>query len=307
MPTIKKIRRSVKHTVVFWFVQVLVLLSNLMPRQSWLTLCGWLGRLAFHVAPKTRTLILQHLHIAFPGLSPLEIKQLSRRVFIMLSKNTGDVLRSTRIQSLEQIGKIMVTDGLENFERATAKGKGVIFVSCHVGAFDLQVVNMALRGLKPAVVGTPLKNKRLNDLLWRYRNAYGAVAIERGKETFRLVKALKSGGSVALLIDQDTKVQNVFVDFFGRPAATPVGATVLAMKTGAAVVPTYVYMDSNHMHHMCILPELNMRRSGDEESDLIYNTQLMTHFIEDAIRQHPDQWVWMHERWKTRPGSAISA
>ena len=116
-----------------------------------------------------------------------------------------------------------------------------------------------------------------------------------------MIKVLKSGGSVALLIDQDTKVKTVFVDFFGISAATPVGATMMAMKTGAAVVPTYIHLGEDGMQHMRIHPEIEMRMSGDEEADLIYNTQQLTHFLEEAIRKHPAQWVWMHERWKTRP------
>jgi KDO2-lipid IV(A) lauroyltransferase len=146
-----------------------------------------------------------------------------------------------------------------------------------------------------------LKDKRLNELLWKYRNAHGAIAIERGKETFRLIKVLKSGGSVALLIDQDTRVQTVFVDFFGIPAATPVGATVFALKTGAAIVPTYVYLGDDGLQHMHILPEIPMRITGDEQADIKFNTQILTNFIEEQIRKYPDQWVWMHERWKTRP------
>lgn len=222
----------------------------------------------------------------------------------MLGKNAGDILRSTNIRSLDQLERILITEGLENYERAHAKGKGVIFLTCHLGAFDLQVTNMAMRGLNPNIIGTPLKNRRLNELLWEYRNAHGAIAIARGRETFKLIKTLKSGGSVALLIDQDTKVQTVFVDFFGKPAATPVGATVLAMKTGAAVVPTYIYLGDDSMQHMQILPEVPMQMTGDEAGDVVFNTQVLTNLIEEQIRSHPEQWVWMHERWKTRPGNA---
>ena len=109
-----------------------------------------------------------------------------------------------------------------------------------------------------------------------------------------------------MLIDQDTRVKSRFVNFFGKPAATPVGATVLAMKTGAAVVPTYIHLGGDWKQHMYILPEIPMRDSGDEEEDVVYNTQVLTNFIEDTIREHPDQWVWMHERWKTKPGEEIS-
>ena len=164
---------------------------------------------------------------------------------------------------------------------------------------------MALRGLNPNIIGTPLKDERLNNLLWKYRNQYGAVAIARGKETFRMIKVLKSGGSVALLIDQDTKVKTIFVNFFGMPAATPVGATMMAMKTGAAVVPTYIHLGDDGMQHMHILPEIPMRITDDEQDDIRYNTQLMTNFIEDQIRQYPSHWVWMHERWKTKEGQQV--
>lgn len=303
MESLKKIRRSVQYTSVYWFVRFLISVSIVIPRNGWLSFCGWLGSLAYYFATETRGLTLRHLRMAFPEKSESEIKSIAKGTFKMLGKNAGDVLRSSKtVRSLQDLEKIMVTYGLENFEKAAARGKGVVFIACHLGAFDLEVTSMAMRGFQPNIVGTPLKDKRLNELLWGYRNAHGAIAIERGKETFRMIKVLKSGGSVALLIDQDTKVKNVFVDFFGMPAATPVGGTVLALKTGAAVVPTYIYMGEDNIHQMYILPEIPMHITGDEEKDLVYNTQLMTNFIEEQVRNHPEQWVWMHERWKTKPG-----
>lgn len=159
---------------------------------------------------------------------------------------------------------------------------------------------MALRGLKPNIIGTTLKDPRLNDLLVNYRNAYGAIAIERGKETFRLIKALKSGGAIAILIDHSTNVKSVLVDFFGMKAPTPIGAAVLALKTGAAVVPTTIYLGEDNKQHMEIFPEIPVTSTGDEEYDILVNTQNFTTFIEQQVRKHPEQWVWMHERWKAK-------
>ncbi len=303
----KKIRRKVRYSLVYRFVQFLIAISNAMPRVMWLKFSGFLGSLAGLFAVKTRRLITRHLTMALGSeKDTAAIRRLTAKTFEYLGKNTGEMLRATRVRTLEDLQRFLVTDGLENYEKAIAKGKGVIFLTCHMGAFDLQVSNMALRGLNPNIIGTPLKDKRLNELLWNYRNMHGAIAIERGKETFRLIKVLKSGGSVALLIDQDTKVKSRFVKFFGRMAATPVGATVLAMKTGAAVIPTYVYLGEDWKQHMHILPEIPMILTGDDEADMIYNTQVLTAFIEDIIRQHPEQWVWMHERWKTQPGEEVS-
>lgn len=301
MANLKSTRRYVQYTLVYWLVKFLIWISIHIGRKAWLAFCGWLGSLAYYLTVETRKLTLRHLKMAFPEKSDSEIRALAKRTFRMLGKNAGDVLRSSRtVKSLSDLEKILVTHGYENYEAAHAKRKGIIFLTCHVGAFDLQVTSMAVRGLNPNIIGAPLKDKRLNDLLWGYRNAHGAIAIERGKETFRMIKVLKSAGSVALLIDQDTKVKTVFVNFFGMPAATPVGATLLALKTGACVVPSYIHLADDGMQHMHLLPEIPMRTSGNEEEDLVYNTQVLTNFIEGVIRKYPDQWVWMHERWKTR-------
>lgn len=301
----KKIKRKVRYGAVYRVVQFLILISNRIPRVTWLKFCGFLGRIAYYFSSKTRRLVRRHLAIAFPEKSESEIRKLSHDVFEYLGKNGGEMLRATRVRTLEDLQKFLVTHGLENYEQAISKGKGVIFLTCHLGAFDLQVSNMALRGLNPNIIGTPLKDERLNELLWEYRNMHGAIAIERGKETFRLIKVLKSGGSVALLIDQDTKVKSRFVNFFGKPAATPVGATVLAMKTGAAIVPTFVFLGDDWKQHMYILPEIPITVTGDDEHDMVANTQVLTNFIEDVIRQHPEQWVWMHKRWKTKQGEEV--
>jgi KDO2-lipid IV(A) lauroyltransferase len=303
----KPLGKRIKYSALYWLVRSLIFIGNAIPRKAWLKFCGLLGRIAYIIVADARQKAIAHLKFAYGAeKSDRDIITMSKKVFRMLGRNGGEILRAIKVKTLDDLNKILVTHGYENFEQARDKGKGVIFLTCHLGAFDLQVTNMALRGLKPNIIGTPLKDARLNELLFDYRNAYGAVAVERGKETLRLIKALKSAGSTAILIDQDTKVKSRFVDFFGAPAATPVGAAILAMKTGAAVVPTYVYLDENDwMQHMYILPEIPTILSGDEEKDMIANTQAYTKFIEDVVRKHPTQWVWMHERWKTKPGEEI--
>lgn len=305
MANIKKIRRRIQYAFVYRCVQFFIFISNAVPRKAWLGFCGALGTLIYHFMGKTRNEALQSLAIAFPEKSEAERRALCKRFFRMLGKNGGDVLRATRIDTLAGMEKFIVTHDYEHFEKANARGTGVIFLASHVGAFDLMVTNFALRGFNPQVIGTPLKDPKLNDLLWGYRGRHGAVAIQRGKETFRMIKVLKSAGYVALLIDQDTKVKSRFVNFFGKPAATPVGASILAMKTGAAVVPVYIHLADDGLQHMHFLPEIPIQVSGDDEADMIENTQRMTTVVEQQIRQHPEQWVWMHQRWKTKPGEEV--
>ncbi|MBI1768324.1 MAG: lysophospholipid acyltransferase family protein [Bacteroidetes bacterium] len=302
----RPLRKEIKYTALYYFIRFLIFSANLASRKMWLRFCGVLGRVAYRFSPKPAERMINHLTIAFgKEKSPEEIKNLSKKTFEMLGKNAGEIIRSLSVKTLADLEKFLVTTGMENYEKAHAKGKGVMFLTSHLGAFDLQITNMSLRGLKPNIIGTALGDERLNELLVKYRNAHGAIAIERGKESVRLFKALKSGGSIAILIDQDTKVKSRFVNFFGKPASTPVGATVLALKSGCAVVPTFVYLDENYKQQMHILPEIPLIYTGDDEQDLIINTQNFTNFTEDIVRQHPEQWVWMHERWKTKPGEEI--
>jgi Kdo2-lipid IVA lauroyltransferase/acyltransferase len=302
----RPLKKKVKYNAIYWFVRFLIFISNILPRRIWLGFCGWLGAIAYVFASRSKERTTYHLGLAFSKeKNAKEINTLSKEVYRMLGKNAADILRATRVKTLEELNRFLVVHGFENYEKASSKGKGVIFLTCHLGAFDLQITYMALRGLKPLIIGTVLKDPQLNQLLWEQRNAHGAVAVERGKETIRLIKNLKSGGSLAILIDQDTKVKSRFVDFFGMPAATPVGAAIFAMKTGAAVVPTYIHLGEDGKQHMHLLPEIPTIITNDDEKDMIVNTQAYTRFIEDTIRQHPAQWVWMHERWKTKPGEEI--
>ncbi|MBK5280438.1 MAG: lysophospholipid acyltransferase family protein [Bacteroidia bacterium] len=298
----RPLSKRIKYSSLYYFVRFLIFGANLLPRSWWLSFCGFLGSIAYHFVRTTREQTVLHLGLAYNReKTTKEIIALSKQTFKMLGKNAGEILRAMNVRTQSDLNKILVTHGIENFEAATAKGKGVIFLTCHLGAFDLQITNMSLRGLKPNIIGTALKDERLNEMLVQYRNAHGAIAIERGKETLRLIKALKTGGSIAILIDQDTNVKSCFVDFFGMKAATPVGAAILALKTGAAVVPTYIYLADDGMQHMHVLPELELVNTGNEESDVVTNTQIYTMFIEEQVRKYPSQWVWMHERWKTRP------
>jgi KDO2-lipid IV(A) lauroyltransferase len=301
MPTFKSLRRKVKYRLVYFLVKFLITISNLMPRSAWLAFCGGLGKIAGWFAVKSRTLAVRHLTMAFgEEKTSTEIDKLSRDMFVMLGKNAGDVLRATHIDSLPELEKFVVMKGMENYETADKKGKGVVFVACHLGAFEFQITSMALRKFNFMVIGTPLKDKRLNDLMWNHRNKNGTNYVERDKATFPMLKVLKAGGCVALLIDQDTKVKSTFVDFFGMPAATPVGVALMAMKTGAAVLPAFSHLGADGLQHIEILPEIPMRLTGDEEGDIQHNTQAYSLCIEKRIRQYPEQWVWMHERWKTK-------
>lgn len=301
-PSISKlVRRKVRYTTIYLFARLLILISGITPRQAWLKFCGLLGGFAFYISSGYRKLTLRHLSLAFPQLGSDQIKALAHDVFVMMGKNGGDVLRSYGYSTYEEFEKIRIATGMEHAANAHKKGKGVLFLTAHIGAFELMATEMAFRGYKPLIVGSALKDPMLTNLVWKHRKKMGADVIERGTETLRLLKNLKSGGTMGILIDQDTQVKSVFVDFFGKACATPMGATLLALKTGAAVVPVFCHLNDAGMQQIDCFPEIELIYTGREEDDIVVNTQNFTTVIENEIRKYPSQWVWMHERWKTRP------
>ncbi len=303
---IKKTRRRIRFTALYFMTRALIFFSHLFPRVAWLKMCGALGSFFYFISARYRNLAIRNLSFAYgPEKSDNEVRAMAKKSFNLLGKNAGEVIRSYNVKSLGEFSAIRDVYGIEHIERARALGKGVIFLVAHIGAFELMATEMALRGYKPFIIGTPLKDKRLNDLLWSQRGKLGATAVERGKDTLRLLKNLKSGGTVALLIDQDTKVKSRFVNFFGKPCATPIGATVLALKTGATVVPTFIHLRDDFQQQIDCLPAIELTVTGNEEEDLLVNTQKFNDIIEAQVRKHPEQWVWIHERWKTKPGEEI--
>jgi KDO2-lipid IV(A) lauroyltransferase len=155
--------------------------------------------------------------------------------------------------------------------------------------------------LKPQIIGTQQKDPKLNALMMKNRRRKGTEAIERGKDTLKVVRNLKSGGGVVMLIDQDTSVKSVFVDFMGIAASTPVGAALFALRTGAKVLPMGMCLGEDLQQCLTIYPAMDVVSTGDEELDLLTNTQMLSKASEVLIQKDPRQWVWMHERWKTRP------
>ena len=299
----KVVRKRIKYKLIYYFVTSIISIANLIPRKQWLYICGLIGNVFCLLAPKLRKQTEANLLIAYKNEKSLpEIKQLSRQVFIMLGKSGGFALRNIR-GSGSEFQALSVTHGQQYGEEAFKSGRGVIFLTAHLGPFECIAHELSLRGYRPFIVGTPLRDPLLNGILVQNRTKFGAVCVERGKETHRIMKNIMTGGTMAILIDQDTRVKSVFVNFFGKPCSTPVGATVLALKTGAAVIPVFAHLNKWGNLEINYYPEVEMKRTGDEEKDIVTNTQTMTTIIENEIRKFPEQWVWMHRRWKTGEGA----
>lgn len=228
-----------------------------------------------------------------------ELQRIVLESFRNLGRTALEVLEMDRLQSAD-LGRIIRVEGEESLDSAAATGKGVIFVTAHVGNWELMGAAVARR-YPLAVVAAPIYDSRLERLMISLRTGHGIQTFVRGRAglTRRILSFLRSGGVLGILIDQDTKTDGVFVPFFGRPAYTPSGAAMLAIRTGAAVVAGFISRDGDDRHRIRIQGPLPMVQSGNLNRDIKENTALLTRFIEDQIRKTPEEWVWMHDRWRT--------
>jgi KDO2-lipid IV(A) lauroyltransferase len=244
---------------------------------------------------------MRNLGLAFPEKSLAERKKILRGVFTSLGRQVAEVCRFPKYTH-ENVSKTVVYEGFENFERALARGKGVLFLTGHLAAWELSAFAHSLYGHPLNIVMRPLDNPYLDRLTRRYRTMHGNKAVD--KDFARgLIAAMRKGETVGVLMDTNMiAIQGVFVDFFGILACTASGMARVALKTDAAVVPGFTIWDPQlKKYRLRFDPAVKLIRTKDREADVVANTALFTKIIEDYVRRYPDQWLWVHRRWKTRP------
>ena len=245
---------------------------------------------------------MRNLKLAFPEKTRRERARILRGVFTSLGRQLAEVCLFPTY-TLENVGKVVVYDGFENFERALARGKGVLFLTAHLGAWELSAFTHSLYGHPLHIVMRPLDNVYLDRLMRRYRTMHGNSTVDKDDFVRGLLSAMKAGETVGILMDTNmTPPQGVFTDFFGIPACTASGLARIALRTDAAVVPGFTIWDPGlRKYRLRFDPALKLIRTGNDDADVLANTALFTKVIEEYVRKYPDQWLWVHRRWKTRP------
>jgi KDO2-lipid IV(A) lauroyltransferase len=244
-----------------------------------------------------------NLRLAFPEKTPAERDHIQRAAYRHWGWLLAEFARFPRYDRA-RIEEVIAYDGLENYLEAARRGKGVLFLTAHIGAWELSSFSHSLHGHPLSYVNRPLDNPRLDALVNRYRSLGGNRAIDRRHAARTVLEVLRGGGDVGVLMDQNTLRDDgsVFVDFFGVPACTTAGPARIALRTDAAVVPGFVLWDKTAgRYRLHFQPALSLVRTGDTERDVVENTARFTRVIEDVIRRHPEQWLWIHRRWNTRP------
>lgn len=291
-------RHRLEYALAWLIVKSLGALPRPLARAAGISL-GWIIYLLHH---RLRSVGIRNLALAYPEKSRGERARILRGVFTSLGRQLAEVCLFPKY-TRENIGKVVVYDGFENFERAVARGKGVLFLTGHVGAWELSAFAHSLYGHPLHVVMRALDNPYLDQLSRQYRTMHGNSMIDKDEPVRALLSAMKAGETVGILMDTNmTPQQGVFVNFFGIPACTAGGLARIALRTDAAVVPGFTIWDSKlQKYRLRFDPVVELIRTGDDEADIVANTQRFTKIIEDFVLRYPDQWLWVHRRWKTRP------
>jgi KDO2-lipid IV(A) lauroyltransferase len=298
----KKITRGIKYPVFIFFIKVFIRSVRFFPRRFILFTFGALGKLAFSWVPsESRRTIKVVEHIYKDKLSPKEIRKFGRSVFVHQAWNLADYFYTINLKTRQQFSKYWEIEGEEYLKAEYEKGKGVLCLMCHRGSWEFSAIAPPILGYETTAVSKALKNARINEMIIKYRQNRGMKNLSRGKTYPLLLEAIGKGECLIIMIDQDTQVKGVFVDFLGKQAWTPIGAARLAMDTKAPVVPMAMLRLPNNKHRFCIKPPIPLVDTGDYEADVLANTINYTKAIEAFVAEAPNQWVWMHERWRTTP------
>jgi len=285
----------------YWFARAIIGLFSLLPIAWAIHVGRVIGRVGSWF-PKLRRTGERNLQLAFPQMTSAERLKLLRGCFENLGRLLG-IFSHFRDASTERLQQTIACEGMENIRNALAQNRGVIAFTGHVGAWELSSYGPSLYDCPFGFLVRRIDNPRIEALVDQFRAARGNWTIDKRMAAREMLRMLKKGEMLGILVDLNALDREaMFVDFFGVKAATTFVVAKLALRTGAPVVPIFSPWDKKLKKFMVTIGEpLQFERTGNEEQDTLRATQVMTDVVEDWIRRYPDQWLWVHRRWKTRP------
>jgi len=291
-----------RERLEFWLVLIVARPLGWMPRGLARLFAGGLACGAYKTLGRLRSVGQRNLELGLPDLPASERDRILRGVFLHLGWLLVEFCRMTRYTPKNTRGWIR-TEGLDHYLAAQARGKGVLIVTGHLGAWELSSFYHSLMGHPMGMVIRPLDNRRLDEFVNGIRCLHGNRVLPKDDFARGLLRAMHAGETVGILMDTNMRPpQGVFVDFFGHRACTASGLARVALKTGAAVLPGFMLWEPAEQQYVLHFgPELVFKQTDDAEADILAATQQCTTAIEAWIRRYPDQWLWIHRRWKTRP------
>ena len=291
-----------RENLEYWLVVAVARSLGWMPRGVARLLGGMLAFVVYWLFGRLRRVGVRNLELALPELSIEARRKILRRVYIHLGWQLVEFCRMTGY-TVENTRDWLRTEGLEHYLAAQAHGKGVLVIPGHLGAWELSSFYHSLMGYPMGMVIRRLDNRRLDAYVNGIRCMHGNHVLHKDDFGRGLLTAMRSGGTVGILMDTNmTPPQGAFVRFFGIEACTATGLAHVARKTGAAVLPGFmVWEPAERRYVLHFGAEVAIPHSEDIAADILKGTELCTNAIESWIRRYPDQWLWIHRRWKTRP------
>lgn len=276
-----------------------------LPRRVVLAAGRLLGRLWGAVDRRHLAIAADNLRRAFPEWDEDRVRRTARGVYAHFGAVLLDLLWMEG-RTAEEMLALADLDGVEHLQRALAAGRGVLCPAAHLGNWELQAIASVPLVGRMAVVARPLDNPALDRRLVALRASTGNTVIYKQRALAQVMKAIRGGGLVAIVIDQNVQEKGgVFVRFFGRPASATTVAAAVALKTGCAVVPVRCVLQPSGRYRMVYGPPVEWNGSGRRDEDLAGLTQHLASIIEGWVRETPEQWLWLHRRWKTQPSSSV--
>lgn len=287
-------------------LHLLHMMVSLLPRRWALGLAEGVGRAAFWVARREREKTLQHLTSVYEGRkSADEIRRLAEQVFIHFSRMAADILHFWNLNLVELEGLVETNGALSVIDRVLSEGRGMILLTAHFGNWELMGWFLRHRGYEGVAVARRIYYEKFNQLLLDLRKKVSLKTLFQDCSPREFLEVLRGNQILALLADQDIdRLEGIFVPFFGRPTYTLTAPVRLALVSGAPLVPTFLVREGDR-YRLLVEEPIRVELRGSREETIQEYTLRWSRVVEEKIRSYPEQWAWMHPRWKTQPEETV--
>ncbi|MCX6338368.1 MAG: lysophospholipid acyltransferase family protein [Candidatus Aureabacteria bacterium] len=297
----EKVKHKFRKEFLYYCAVALLAVARVIPARVIFAIGTFGGWCAYYLLGRERRRTLANLALAYrQEKSAAERARIARAVFVNLGRNLSELALYPRLDDA-QFRQLVTMEGKEIIDRELRKGKGVLIITGHIGNWELFPSYIIMSGYSGGVVARRAYYEKYERLLLGLRRSKGFRVFYRDESPKAVLRTLRNNEIIGILADQDVrKLDGVFVEFFGIPAYTPTAPVLIAMTSGAPLVPARIVREGRR-HRILVEEPIVLRATGDRKSDLVYNTQQWSRCIERYIRARPEQWVWMHRRWRTRP------
>jgi len=296
-----RFRRRILYTLLL----VVDRLFFIIPYKIGIKAGGACGRIIYRFLPRYSKLVKEHLRMAFGSYMPdMQIKAVAESVFANMGMGLVEIFNLPKIQ--KDFDSIISVEGIDRIDNALAKGKGAIALSAHLGAWELIAMYFAYKGYSSNIVARPIYYEKFNEWLAGIRRGMGVNVVYRTDSPLKLLRILKKGQLLGIVADQDIdSIEGVFVDFFGKKAYTPTAPVKLSHISGAPIIPIFIVREGKR--HKIFVDKPIYIDDSSRPDWVVFYTQKWSDIVESYIRRYPQQWVWMHRRWKTVPKKQAAA